>query len=107
LGWQPFVPDPDNAGVGKRNPDYFHSWPLSAAICVCEASAGAKMKITVNGEELAINPNTVLGYLVEIGLDPRRVAVELNMDILEKGEYATTMLNEGDRVEIVHFVGGG
>ena len=65
------------------------------------------MKITVNGEEQTITPKTVLGYIVEIGIDPRRVAVELNMDILEKGEYATTMLKEGDSVEIVHFVGGG
>jgi sulfur carrier protein len=65
------------------------------------------MKITVNGEERQIEPKTVLGYIVEIGIDPRRVAVELNMDILEKGEYATTMLKEGDALEIVHFVGGG
>ncbi|HEX2768887.1 MAG TPA: sulfur carrier protein ThiS [Geobacteraceae bacterium] len=65
------------------------------------------MKITVNGEELTIAPKTVLGYLVEIGIDPRRVAVELNLDILEKGEYATIMLEEGDKVEIVQFVGGG
>ncbi len=65
------------------------------------------MKITVNGEEQLIEPKTVLGYIVEIGIDPRRVAVELNMDILEKGEYATTMLKEGDSMEIVHFVGGG
>ena len=65
------------------------------------------MKITVNGEEQATDPKTVLGYLVEIGIDPRRVAVELNLDILKKVEYATTMLNEGDKVEIVQFVGGG
>jgi sulfur carrier protein len=65
------------------------------------------MKITVNGEEQRIEPKTVLGYIVEIGVDPRAVAVELNMDILEKGEYATTMLKEGDSMEIVHFVGGG
>ena len=65
------------------------------------------MKITVNGEERALEPKTVLGYLVEIGVDPRAVAVELNLDILERGEYATTMLNEGDKVEIVQFVGGG
>jgi len=65
------------------------------------------MKITVNGEEQATDPKTVLGYLVEIGVNPRAVAVELNLDILEKGEYATTMLNEGDKVEIVQFVGGG
>ncbi len=65
------------------------------------------MKITVNGEEQLIEPKTVLGYIVELGIDPRRVAVELNMDILEKGEYAMTMLKEGDSLEIVHFVGGG
>jgi sulfur carrier protein len=65
------------------------------------------MRITVNGEEQQIEPKTVLGFIVEIGIDPRRVAVELNMDILEKGEYATTMLKEGDALEIVHFVGGG
>jgi sulfur carrier protein len=65
------------------------------------------MKITVNGEERTLEPKTVLGYLVELGIDSRAVAVELNLDILEKGEYATTMLNEGDKVEIVQFVGGG
>jgi sulfur carrier protein len=65
------------------------------------------MKITVNGEEKTTSPITILGYLEEIGIDPRRVAVELNLDILPKGEYAATMLKEGDRVEIVHFVGGG
>ena len=65
------------------------------------------MKITVNGEEQQIEPKTVMGYIAEIGIDPRSVAVELNMDILEKGDYATTMLKEGDRMEIVHFVGGG
>jgi sulfur carrier protein len=65
------------------------------------------MKITVNGEERSTEPKTVLGYLVEIGVDPRAVAVELNMDILERGEYATAMLNDGDKIEIVQFVGGG
>jgi len=65
------------------------------------------MKITVNGEERTLDPKTVLCYLVEVGVNPRAVAVELNLDILKKVEYATTMLNEGDKVEIVQFVGGG
>ena len=65
------------------------------------------MKITVNGEERTTEPKTILAYLVEIGVNPRAVAVELNLDILEKGEYATMMLSEGDKVEIVQFVGGG
>jgi sulfur carrier protein len=65
------------------------------------------MKIVVNGEERTLEQKTVLGFLVEIGVDPRAVAVELNLDILERGEYATTMLNDGDKIEIVQFVGGG
>jgi sulfur carrier protein len=65
------------------------------------------MKIMVNGEERILEQKTVLGYIVELGIDPRAVAVELNLDILEKGEYATTMLNDGDKIEIVQFVGGG
>ena len=65
------------------------------------------MKIMVNGEERNLEQKTVLGYIVELGIDPRAVAVELNLDILERGEYATTMLSEGDKIEIVQFVGGG
>ena len=65
------------------------------------------MLIFVNGEPQIIEPSTILGYLETLAIDPGRVAVELNLDILPKTEYETTPLNEGDRVEIVHFVGGG
>ena len=65
------------------------------------------MRIIVNGEEQAIDPTSVLGYLEAQAIDPRRVAVELNLEILPKAAYATTMLGEGDRLEIVQFVGGG
>jgi sulfur carrier protein len=65
------------------------------------------MLIFVNGELQTIEPTTVLGYLEALAIDPRRVAVELNLDILSKTAYETTRLQEGDKVEIVHFVGGG
>lgn len=65
------------------------------------------MNITVNGESASIDPLLVQDYLVSLGIDPRRVAVELNRDILPKGEYGSTLLKEGDCLEIVHFVGGG
>ncbi|GFO63038.1 sulfur carrier protein ThiS [Geomonas paludis] len=65
------------------------------------------MNITTNGEAVSIDPLTVQQYLVSLGIDPRRVAVELNMDILPKAQYETTLLKEGDALEIVHFVGGG
>lgn len=65
------------------------------------------MNITANGEAVSIDPLTVQEYLVSIGIDPRRVAVELNMEILPKAQYPLTMLKDGDALEIVHFVGGG
>lgn len=65
------------------------------------------MEITVNGEQKIVEGMSMLNLLESMDIDSRRVAVELNLEILPKGEYATTMLNEGDKIEIVHFVGGG
>jgi sulfur carrier protein len=63
--------------------------------------------IVVNGEQKEVGPLTVLGLLELLEIDPRRVAVELNLEILPKPEYSTTALQDGDRIEIVQFVGGG
>ena len=65
------------------------------------------MVIVVNGEQKEIGPLSVLGLLELLEIDPRRVAVELNLEILPKPDYATTNLQDGDRIEIVQFVGGG
>jgi thiamine biosynthesis protein ThiS len=69
------------------------------------------MKLQINGEDRDV-PNTptpfTLAALVEsLGMKPDRVAVELNRDIVPRNLWAATNLNEGDRLEIVHFVGGG
>ena len=66
------------------------------------------MQIMLNGEPYE-GPEaiTVAGLLEQLEITGDRVAVELNLDILPKDEYATTALKEGDRVEVVHFVGGG
>lgn len=65
------------------------------------------MQIIVNGETAVIEPMSVHHYLESIAINPQRVAVELNLDILPKAAYSTTTLQDGDRMEIVHFVGGG
>jgi thiamine biosynthesis protein ThiS len=66
------------------------------------------MQIFVNGECRDVNEGiTVLGLLEEAGLDPTRVAIELDGDILKKPEWAKRALGPGARLEIVHFVGGG
>lgn len=69
------------------------------------------MKLHINGEERDFaNPpaSFTLAALVEIlGMKADRVAVELNRDIVPRDRWAETSLNEGDRLEVVHFVGGG
>jgi len=64
--------------------------------------------ITVNGKQQAFSaPLTVLALLESLNLDPGRVAVEHNLAILPRARYADTCLADGDRLEVVHFVGGG
>jgi sulfur carrier protein len=65
------------------------------------------MEITVNGDRVTIEGMFVLDFLLLTEIDPARVAVELNLDILPKSDYSTTLLRDGDRLEIVQFVGGG
>ncbi|MBE6890135.1 MAG: sulfur carrier protein ThiS [Ruminococcaceae bacterium] len=63
--------------------------------------------VRINGVELKVAGKTISDYLAESGYDTKRVAVELNGDILPKAQYDSTVLQDGDSVEIVSFVGGG
>lgn len=63
--------------------------------------------VTINGEVLDIADKTVAQYLSENKYEIKRVAVELNGEILPKSKYEETALHDGDSVEIVCFVGGG
>jgi thiamine biosynthesis protein ThiS len=64
--------------------------------------------ITVNGENRAVNGEaTVADLLRELGLNARRVALERNLEILPRPKWQETRVAEGDRYEIVQFVGGG
>lgn len=66
------------------------------------------IQIELNGETREISPgSTVTGLLAELGLDTRKVAVERNLEIVPKSRFGETALIAGDRIEIVHFVGGG
>jgi sulfur carrier protein len=64
--------------------------------------------ITLNGEPYALDePMSITDLLTKLAIDPRRVAVEHNLTILKRHLFAETIVHEGDRVEIVNFVGGG
>lgn len=69
---------------------------------------GETIQIAINGESRSIGAGvTVAALLTELGLDIRKVAVERNEEIVPRSTYAAQALTAGDRLEIVHFIGGG
>ena len=69
------------------------------------------MNLKINGEERHFSepslPGTLAALVETLGMKSDRVAVELNHDIVPRDRWAETPLKDGDRLEIVHFVGGG
>jgi thiamine biosynthesis protein ThiS len=66
------------------------------------------MRLLLNGEERVFEDVSTLADLVSsLGLDARKVAVERNLEIAPRSTYADTALADGDRIEIVTFIGGG
>ena len=66
------------------------------------------MQLFINGDERTFDGPLTLSALIEhLGMKGDRVAVELNREIVARAQWAATQLNDGDRLEIVHFVGGG
>ena len=63
--------------------------------------------VKVNGEEKNVSGKTIAEYLATTNYDMKRIATELNGDIVPKAQYAQTVLKDGDSIEIVSFVGGG
>jgi sulfur carrier protein len=67
-----------------------------------------RMRIKLNGEPFELpDGESVEALLTRLDLVGRRVAVELNLDIVPRSQHAATALCEGDQVEVVHAIGGG
>lgn len=66
-----------------------------------------ELRVQINGEPREVAAVTILDLVQELALDPRKVAVERNLEIVPRSLHATTVLAEGDRIELVVFVGGG
>jgi thiamine biosynthesis protein ThiS len=95
---RPREPDPDNAGVGNGKADRI----------LQGCGFLFFMRLIVNGETLEMSDmETLQELLKKLQIDPARVIVELNLFVVRKSEYSTLRLNDGDRIEIVNFVGGG
>ena len=66
------------------------------------------MKVFVNGEEKDFSAAISLSELItQLDLPAARIAIELNREVVRRSDWSSTMLKDGDRIEIVHFVGGG
>ena len=63
--------------------------------------------VKINGKELDITGKTLADYLAATDYDLKRIAVERNGEIVPRNQYSKTVLADGDRIEIVSFVGGG
>jgi sulfur carrier protein len=72
------------------------------------AGRGASVRIFLNGEEKAVSDSlTVSQLLQQLGLGERRIAVEINEEIVPRSRHAARRLSGGDRIEVVFAVGGG
>lgn len=65
------------------------------------------MNIYMNGEQRGTDAASIGELIVELGLQGRMIAIERNLEVVPKSAYADTLLEEGDRIEIVHMIGGG
>jgi sulfur carrier protein len=65
------------------------------------------MNLVINGDERIFAASTLEALIAELGMKGDRVAVELNREIVPRASWSVTALKDGDRLEIVHFVGGG
>jgi sulfur carrier protein len=67
-----------------------------------------RVQIRLNGEAQEVEEGTtLLGLVEQLSLAPERLALELNREVVRRADWPSVQLSEGDRVEIVHFVGGG
>ena len=98
----------DPAATCSESRAYLDCAKLAQYAEVVPLSLAVSLRITLNGEPYELDePLTVADLLVRLAIDPRRVAVEHNLVILKRPLFAETLVHEGDRVEIVNFVGGG
>ena len=105
-------PDLDNANVGMPDTRHWERKKIFTEAIQKVASFFVAIfwrceMVKVNGEEKDIAGKTLAEYLATTNYDMKRIATELNGDIVPKAQYAETVLKDGDSIEIVSFVGGG
>lgn len=65
------------------------------------------IEIQLNGEKRSVAAQNLADLVGELGLEQRMIAIERNLEVVPKSQYDATRLQEGDRIEVVHMIGGG
>jgi len=65
------------------------------------------LNIHLNGERKSVAAANVAELICELGMENRMIAIERNLEVVPKSKYNKTTLNDGDRIEVVHMIGGG
>ena len=101
----------DNANVGMPDTRILGRTKFIEEVTKSVASFfvvfGGIFMVKINGKEVNVVGKTITEFLLTTNYDPKRIAVERNGDIVPKAQYSETLLQEGDRLEVVSFVGGG
>jgi len=66
-----------------------------------------QITIHLNGEERSVQAGTLADLVRQLGLEKRMIAIERNLEVVPRSEYDSTCLQQGDRIELVHMIGGG
>src|SRR5215831_14948037 len=81
---------------------------MAAAPVIRVEARGMTINVTINGEAKLLNGVMTLNEMLSfLGLDPRKIAVERNLEIVPRSTYTQVQVKDGDQYEIVHFIGGG
>ena len=65
------------------------------------------MDIQLNGEQKVVAAASIADLIRELGMESRSIAIERNLEVVPKSQYDKTLLEDGDRIEVVHMIGGG
>jgi sulfur carrier protein len=99
-------PHPNLSGESRNQNDAFTA-ALKRYATQIRRPTETPMNLTINGETQTSSAETVAALVAQLDMKPDRVAIELNREIVPREQWPQTALHDGDRLEIVHFVGGG
>jgi sulfur carrier protein len=97
-----------NAGMGQKHPVLSNNVMVLAVFChFLRGYMSEQISIVLNGEDRLVESRTLADLVDELGLQQRMIAIERNLEVVPKSQYGSTLIEDNDRIELVHMIGGG